>query len=369
MKKICLNMIVKDEAHIIRRCLDSLKKLIQYWVIVDTGSSDHTKEIIQEHMKDIPGELHQCLWENWGKTRNKAFELAKNKGDYILFMDADDILEFDEKFVLSDLNKDLYNMWRGTKNFSYLKPQIVKGDMPWKWIGVTHEFLGCDQPYSEAILDGIRYVSIDDGATRQSSFEKFQKNIKLLEAGLVDEPYNARYMFYLAESYRDIGDNAKALECYQKRVNMGGWGEEVFYSKLQIGHCLKNLSLVNSLVIEAYKDAFAYRPHRLEPIYYITEIYNQEQNYEKAYDMLKFAQCVPVAEKKDVLFNEDWINNYGLQFQMTICGYYTGHYEEALLACNCLLGREDLPNEWRKQVEDNRRFSFEKLNAKKIFES
>lgn len=257
---ICLNMIVKNESGIICRCLDSVKNLIDYWVIVDTGSSDGTQTIIKKHLKNIPGELHERPWVNWGVNRTQAFELAKNKTDYILFIDADDILEYQENFNLDDLDKDLYSMWRGDENFSYLSPQLARGNLPWKWIGVTHEYLGLDQLFSEGVLEDVRYRSINDGATRKSGIEKFWINVRLLEQGLKDEPNNSRYRFYLAESYRDCNEKGKALESYQKRVQMGGWDQEIFWSKLQIGHCLKEMGLPSTIVIEAYRDAFNYRP-------------------------------------------------------------------------------------------------------------
>lgn len=358
---LCLNMIVKNEAPIICRCLDSVKDLIDYWVIVDTGSTDGTQDVIREHMKGIPGELHERPWKNWGATRSEAFELAKGKGDYILFMDADDILEFEEGFELGELTKDLYTMWRGNNSFSYLKPQIAKGDLPWKWVGVTHEYLACDQTYSEEIFEGVHYTTIDDGATRKSGVEKFLKNVKLLEEGLKEEPDNSRYMFYLAESYRDCAEKGKALEWYQKRVARGGWDEEVFCSKLQIGHCLRDLGLPANIVIEAYKDAFGFRPHRIEPIYYMAEVYNRQKNYAKAYEILKIADFLPNPEKKDVLFNEDWIRKYGILFQLSICAYYVDHYEEALKACDQLLAVDELPDDWRKLAEANRKFPLEKM--------
>ncbi len=363
---ICLNMIVKDEADVICRCLDSVKGIIDYWVIMDTGSTDGTQEIIQAHMEGIPGELHERPWKNWGETRSEAFDLAMGKGDYILFMDADDVLEYDEGFEMPDLTEDQYNMWRGTKGFSYQKPQIVKGDLPWKWVGVTHEYLGCDEEHSTAILEGVHYTSIDDGATHKQGVEKFLKNVRLLEEGLKSEPWNSRYAFYLAESYRDCGEKGKAIECFQKRAAMGGWDEEVFWSKLQIGHMLKDLGLPVAVVIEAYKDAFAFRPHRCEPIYFMAELYNKRENYAKAYEILKIKDFLPKPEEKDALFNEDWIEEYGLLFQMSICAFYVGHYEEALNACDQLLVNENLPEEWRKMAEKNRIFPLEKLEKKEL---
>jgi glycosyltransferase involved in cell wall biosynthesis len=358
---LCLNMIVKNEAGIICRCLDSVKEWIDYWVIVDTGSSDGTQEIIREHMKDVPGELHERAWKNWGETRSEAFDLAKGKGDYILFMDADDILEFEPNFEMPHLDADQYNMWRGTAGFSYLKPQVVRGDLPWKWVGVTHEYLDCGKPYATELLEGIHYTSIDDGATRHDP-EKYWKNVRLLEAGLKKEPKNERYAFYLAESYRDAGEKAKALEWYQKRIDMGGWAEEVFCSKLQIGHMLKALGLSDAIVTEAYKEAYLYRPHRVEGTYYLAEMYSEQGDYKKAYELIKVRNWIPNPDEKDALFNETWVETYGLSFLCSICSYYVGEYEESLQLCNQLAEMDGVPESWRERAKENRKFSSDKLS-------
>lgn len=365
--KICLNMIVKNEARVIKRCLDSAKPLFDYWIIVDTGSTDGTQAIIKEHLKDIPGELYERPWRNFGENRSEAFALAKGKGDYILFMDADDVLEFEKDFQLPPLTKDLYQMWRGPHGFSYIKPQLAKGDLPWKWVGVTHEYLDCGQMYTVETLQKVKYITSDGGASSYDA-QKFWKNVKLLEEGFKKEPKNERYAFYLAESYYDAGEKGKALEWYQKRVNMGGFQEEVFWSRLRIGTILHTIGLPVSTVVDAYMHAHTYRPHRVEPIYYLAELYNQQGNYKKAYECLKAHAFIPKPAEKDILFNMDWMEEYGLLFQLSICSYFVGNYQEALDACDQLLKIKSLPEWWRKQTEINRRFPLEKLKNLKALQ-
>lgn len=361
-EKICLNMIVKNESRVIKRCLDSVIPVIDYWVIVDTGSDDGTQEIIKKHLKNIPGKLYERRWRNFGENRTEAFELAKGKGDYILFLDADDTLEFEGAAQFPTLNKDLYLMWRGIEGFTYLKPQLAKANLPWKWVGVTHEYLDCGQYYTTEVLQKVKYLSGDGGASTYDP-EKFLKNVKLLTEGLKKEPHNERYAFYLAESYRDAGDKAKALECFQKRVNMGGWAEEVFWSKLQIAHMLYALGMPSRIVIESYKLAHESRLHRAEPIYYLCEVYHQEGRYSEAYQCLKERSSIPKPLEKDSLFNEDWIEDYGLLFLLSISAYYTGHYTESLDACNKLLKMENLPEGIRQQTEKNRIFILDKFKT------
>lgn len=358
---VCLNMIVKDESRVITRCLDSVIPVIDYWVIVDTGSTDGTPDIIKQYLKNIPGELHERSWKNFGYNRTEAFELAQGKTDYILFMDADDTLAFNKSLEFPQLTLDLYNFWRGTNEFVYLKPQLVKSHLPWKWVGVTHEYLDCAHSFSSGILESVTYISGDGGASTYDS-EKFMKNVRLLTDGLKQEPTNSRYAFYLAESYRDAGDKAKALEWYQKRIDMGGWEEEIFWAKLQIAHMLKALGLPSSIVIEGYKLAHQYRPYRAEPVYYLCEVYNHEQRYSEAYQCIKERNAFDTSQK-DILFKEVWIEDYGLIFQLSICAYYMGHYQESLNACDTLLAKENLPQNWRELVESNRIFPLTQLQS------
>lgn len=364
-QEICLNMIVKDESEVIRRCLDSVKEVIDYWVIIDTGSTDGTQAIIKKHLRDIPGELHQSTWKNFAHNRNEALQWAKEKGDYILLMDADDMLEFDKEPKLLELSADLCNMWRGTETFTYIKPQLIKADLPWKWVGVTHEYLSCDHPYTSEILSNVKYVSKDGGASQKDPKKKFFTNIALLTEGLKQEPNNDRYAFYLAESYRDADEPGKALEWYQKRIAMGGWDEETFWAKFQSALLLQKIGLPSNVVIESLLDAYRCRPHRVEPIYYLAEIFNGEGNYTKAYEYLKMGVFMPKPQQKDSLFNMDWIEKYGLLFQLSICSYYLGHYEESICYCDQLLKIKELPESWHKQAVINREFPLVKLKAKK----
>ena len=79
MKTICLNMIVKNESKAIRKLLESVKNIIDYWVIFDTGSTDGTQDIIREFLQDIPGELHERPWVDFAHNRNEALVVAQEK--------------------------------------------------------------------------------------------------------------------------------------------------------------------------------------------------------------------------------------------------------------------------------------------------
>src|SRR5581483_225880 len=198
-KTICLNMIVKNESHVIERCLKSVKPLIDYWVIVDTGSSDGTQKIIKKFMKDIPGKLYERPWKDFAHNRNEALKLAKNKADYVLWMDADDALEYSEDFVLPNLTQDLYYIEHDYKGNRYLRDQLINNHLDWVWKGVLHEELTCKEIITRKVLPKIKNIDYIDGYRSQNP-RKHLDDAKVLKEALKKEPKNTRYQFYLATS-------------------------------------------------------------------------------------------------------------------------------------------------------------------------
>lgn len=361
---ICLNMIVKDEKDVIERALNSAIPFIDTWVIVDTGSTDGTQEIIKNTLKNIPGTLYERPWKNFEHNRNEALSLAKGKADYILILDADDTLESEKGFTLpKNLDKDYYHLWIHLGGTTYTRPQLIKASLPWSWVGVLHEALVCPSAVNSGLLEGLKYVCSRDGA-RSKDPEKYLKDALVLEEAVKNEPDNRRYIFYLAQSYRDAGKPEESLKWYNKRIELRGWDEEVFWSMLQVAHLQRQLDLPIETVLDSYYRAHRFRPHRVEPLYYMAEIYNQLQNYDLAYATIKYKDFIKQPPQRDLLFNQDWIDDYGIDFQLSIASYYVGKYEESLQCCDKLLKNENIPESWKEITISNRKFPLEKINEK-----
>ncbi len=277
-KTVCLNMIVKNETKVIQRCLESVRPMIDYWVIVDTGSNDGTQTMIKEYMKDIPGELHERPWINFGHNRNEALQLAKGKADYLLFIDADEVLVYDKDFKLPVLDKDFYYIMTHFGGTVYARVQLIKDSLNWKWTGVLHEVVDSPKAHTKEVLVGVINDVHTDGARSQDP-DKYKKDIKVLEAGLMDEPNNSRYVFYLAQSYFDAGDYENSLKNYQKRLEMGGWNEEIFWSMVQIGLLQQYLGKATEEISSSFTKAYHYRPTRMEPMYHLAKYYRTKENY------------------------------------------------------------------------------------------
>lgn len=359
--KICLSMIVKNEKDVICRCLESIQPLIDYWVIVDTGSTDGTQQIIKEFMKEIPGELHQSTWVNFSYNRNEALELAKKHGDYTLFIDADDVLTYTPEFKKQKLDKDVYSLKIQYRNLLYHRPQLIKNTKEWKWVGVVHEALVCLEPTTSGFLEGVTMLILG-GGNRSQDPEKFKNDAKLLVDALKTDPNNTRYLFYLAQSYRDAQMPQEALQAYEKRVSMGGWNQEVCWSYYQMGLLQEGLNSSEEIVVNSYLKSFNCQKNRAEPLYQLSKYYRLKGNYFMAYLIAQFG--LRLTPPSDALFLEPWIYDYGILLEYSISAYWIELYQEAYVACQQLLAKK-LPQNVQECVERNLQFVLQKFNPEK----
>ena len=358
---ICLNMIVKNESAVIRRCLDSVRPIIDYWVIVDTGSTDGTQQIIREHFKDIPGELHERPWQDFAHNRSEALVLARGHGDYVFVIDADEILEITPVFEMPRLESDSYNVQIKYSGCTYLRRQLVSNALPWRYEGVLHEYMTCEQAQTEEFLPGIHTVPHHDGA-RARNANTYRYDALVLEKALLEDPQNTRYVFYLAQSYRDAGDLELALRHYKRRAEMGGWREEVWYSLYQVAQIEERMENDWSEVMESYLAAWQYMPDRAGPLYRIAMHY-QGREYHIAHMFFSRALQIPRPEPNR-LFVENTVYDYQLLLEYGVACYYVGDHADAIESANTLLRSDLLPPHAIDQVIRNRRFSLDYLFPK-----
>jgi tetratricopeptide (TPR) repeat protein len=350
-KTVCLNMIVKNESPVIARCLESIKPLIDTWVIVDTGSEDGTQEIVRETLKDKPGQLYERPWVNFAQNRNEALALAQGQGDYFLVIDADEEIQFSPHFTLPPLDKDCYFITVHEEGADHQRIFLFDGKLPWRWEGVLHETLVCEKACTFDLLEGIVNESKSVEGNRSRHPQKYLKDALILETALEADPTNARYVFYLAQSYHNAKEYALSLHAYQKRASMGGWDEEVFWSLYQIGVLQEILQEDFQTVVNSYSAAYQYRPSRLEPLYRLANYYCDRGENLLAYFVAKSALSIPLPA--DHIFVERWMYSYGIWTTFANCAYELKKYDEAADACIQILSQKDLPDLLRERVKNN----------------
>ena len=354
---ICLNMIVKNEAHVIERCLASVKPLIDSWVIVDTGSSDGTQGVITKFMADIPGELHERPWQGFAHNRSEALTLARGKADYVFILDADEVLVIDDSFKKGELDQDSYLIQMYSGGVAYWRTLLVSNRLVWRYVGVLPEYIASDEKSTEEELHGVDVLRFTDGA-RSRDPTTYRRDAVLLQQGLIDEPDNERYVFYLAESYRDAGDYEMAIKTYEQRVAMGRWDEEVWYSLYQIATLKATLRRDLPQVVMAYLEAFRYRPTRAESLYRLAMLFQDTGEHHLSNVFL--ARVIEIPLPADRLFVERAIYDHLAALEYAVSAFYVGDDAEAIRVNNALLSRPDLPGELFLRVLENRRFSLDR---------
>ncbi len=154
MVEFSLCMIVKNEERVLARCLDSLADLMDEIIIVDTGSTDRTKEIAGRYTDQI----YDFTWiGDFAAARN--FVASKATKDYIYTADADELLDDTNRQRLRDLKQillpeiEIVQMWycnaMDQNNTAYnfakeYRPKLYKRVRSFTWIDPIHETLRLD---------------------------------------------------------------------------------------------------------------------------------------------------------------------------------------------------------------------------------
>jgi len=315
IKGICLNMIVKDESHVI---LDTLKNLhekikLDYYVICDTGSTDNTTEIIRTFFdsKNIQGEIYNNEWKDFGTNRTLAIKHAHNKGDYLLIFDADDSITGD--LVLPEtLTADAYNLKFGDSYNSYSRPCLICNNrgIDWKYLGVLHEFLSSGiNTISENILGDYHIIS-GKTSSRNKVENKYLLDAELLEreyyiAIANDDSLSNRYSYYCANSFFDAGITDKAIEWYLITLTNNGWCDEKYNACLRLDELYSRIGKNHSGYYYLVK-SYSFNNNRVEGILRLIQHYTCEKEYSIAFG---YYSLIREYYENDYYLGNDQLNN------------------------------------------------------------
>ena len=295
---ICLNMIVKNESHIIKKTLENLCSKINfsYWVICDTGSTDNTCEIISNFFtqQNIPGELYKDPWVNFAHNRTLALQRGFGKTDLLLVFDADD--EIVGQPELPGVNATIYDEYHlkfgSPLGTSYTRVLLINNNKRFIYQSVIHEYIVCveqaDMPRTSATIEGDYYLVSGRGGSRSMDPEKYLKDAKILEAAyaeavLKNDTLFKRYAFYCANSYKDYGSLEEAIKWYKITLGQENWAQELYMSCFHIHECYQKLNQTEMSFFYLVK-AFKYNNERVECLYPLLVHYCCEGQYKMAYN-------------------------------------------------------------------------------------
>lgn len=373
---ICFAAIFRNESKNVYRCLNGVKSIIDYVSICDTGSTDDTVELIERWGKEnnIPVKMHYAEFENFGLNRTLSFKMAKKafpQADYCLLVDADMILKIEKDFDKNSLNKDQYHVKQKSSIIEYWNTRVVRMKLPWVCLGVTHEYWDCGIPNprgsknfwkvkTEHNDEQLRGLWIDDREDGGHKADKFSRDKRLLTEGIADptEPdfLKIRYMFYLGQTLRDFGDFAGSIHWYRKRIEAGGWPEELYYSQLQIGVVYEKMGSYERAA-GSYLEAWQMRPSRAEPLQHLARMYRVQKKNHLAMMFALQGKTIPFPTS-DRLFVDYRTYSYLFDEEISINAYYVpGMKEKGKESVLALLSMKDeIPESTRQFAIRNSKF-------------
>ena len=344
---ICLNMIVKNETRVLDRLFRSIKDYIDYYVIVDTGSTDGTQDFIRKWMDEagIEGEVHERPWVNFGHNRQEALELAlaTERAAWLLFIDADEELGVADPAFRSKLETGVtYNIEKHHNNTRYAVPHILDVTVNrWQWRGVVHNHLVHLEGPRRTELRKDVWIVYHPGEGAKShgvtSEEKYLRDAKMLRNELRKNPDDTRSQFYLGQSYKDAKHYSEALEAYTRRAAMEGFDEEKFIAQLEVGRMSIHLAKSEAIVVREFLKAFEIRPRRAEPLHDLARYFRNNKRHASAYVFARTGVNIPRPD--DLLLIAEDIYAWRLLDELAIAAFWIGNYVESKTAGDEIIRR------------------------------
>jgi glycosyltransferase involved in cell wall biosynthesis len=380
MKTIGLCMIVKNEAPVILRCLKSVHSLIDYALIVDTGSTDATETIVLQYLAEqrLPGGIYAEPWRGFALNRTSALARLREQKqiDYALVMDADDVIVLPPKFDIgafkASLDKDYYHIELRTGprdapgSVRFWRPQILSNRRDFAYKGVLHEFVAAPREASAFGVLTELFIAVGNDGIRSRNPQQYRDDALTLEKALEtekDEAIRARYLFYLGQSWKNAGEKEKALAAFLRRSELGFFKEEAALSLYYAAQIKDSLGHSDTEIIGTFLKAYEADPLRIEALHGAMDYCRRNHKPYLGYLIGKHA--IGMAEPAGRLFDAPWIYDYGALEEFSVLAYHSGHFQACIDAIRKLLADGRIPESAHARLQENARVAAENLAAAK----
>ena len=288
-KLLELVMIVKNSGDILKKCLNINKNFIDYWTIVDTGSTDNTCDIIKEELKDIPGKLHFIEFVDFCHTRNMSLELSSKSCKYTIILDDSYIIyggsqlrkllkKSKDKCFQIKIGSYINNNLLG----SYNSRRIIKTSENLRFKYKVHEYIITDK-----VIDiDNKNIFIDDLPSKDHkirSSNRYLNDIKLLKEDLENYPNDPRILYYIAKTYHIMDKIEETLYWYNKLILVNNLDSNYTYTYLYETACLNyekcnDIDIFEKDLINISKKNLI---NRAEHLYKLAVLYKNKKNYKQ----------------------------------------------------------------------------------------
>lgn len=322
-------MIVKNEEKVLARCLDSVKDLVDEIIIVDTGSSDKTKEIAREYTDKI----YDYVWvDDFSAARN--FSYSKASMDYTFWLDADDIILEEDKIKFNQLKENLdpsidivmmkYNATIDDFNnptLSYYRERLTKRANNHIWKEPVHEYLELSGNIINSDICITHKKDNNDNSDRNLSIYE-----KIVSKG---EELSTRGLYYYGRELYNWQRYEDSIKYINKFLDSNlGWVEDNIGSCHLLSQCYQCLNdregMLNSLL-----KSFKYDKPRAEICCQLGQFYMDDSNYQRAIVWLTLATQLKKPEDNWGFIQHDYWG-YIPNMQLCVCYYKIGKIKEAI---------------------------------------
>ncbi|UNC92304.1 glycosyltransferase [Candidatus Contubernalis alkaliaceticus] len=327
MITISLCMIVKNEEELLARCLDTAKDIVDEINIVDTGSTDKTKEIAKQYTDRI----FDFPWiDNFAAARNESFKYATK--DYILYLDADDVILEEDRVKFKKLKETLdpsvdsvsmyYNAGSdeyGNVTLRYRRNRLIKREKNYEWRGDCHQYLD---------VHG-KIINSDIAITHKKIRHAVGRTISIYEKKIArGDIFSPRDYFYYGNELRENGHYEKAIESYDKNLSMPeGWIEDKIFACIFKGDCYRHLGDLKNENFSLFQ-SFQYSSPRAEACSRIGYNFHRQKNYKTAIFWYELAiQQEPDPERWSFIYPAYY--TWYPHLQLCVCYYNLGDYQKA----------------------------------------
>ncbi|MFM9282412.1 glycosyltransferase [Paenibacillus jiagnxiensis] len=323
-------MIVRNEEEVLENCLNSVADLVDEIIIVDTGSTDRTKDIA----KRFNARIFDYTWtDHFADARNFAFQQATQA--YILWLDADDVLMEEDRGKLRKLKATLdysvdaismfYNTGfdlNGNVTFRFRRHRIVKRECYFKWHGAVHEYL--------QVGGNILTTDIAVSHRKHSSkaLPKSDRNLRIYERLIAEgRQMTPRDLFYYANELREHGQAEKALEYYEKFLETGqGWVEDEIRACQFMADCYSVLGRKEESLLSCLR-SFTYDRPRPDSCCTIGDHFLTSRKYEAA--IYWYEQALEFEGKDLPGFSHMSLTTWYPYLQLCVCHWNLGNLSKA----------------------------------------
>lgn len=329
MITISLCMIVKNEEDVIGNCLESVKDVVDEINIVDTGSTDKTLDIVKKYTDRI---YHFKWIDDFAAARNYSFEKATK--DYILWLDADDVLLKDDAEKLKKLKKTLnpnvdcvtflYNYAQdseGNPALIFRRERLVKRERKFPWIGFIHEYIGGDKKYT---------IDEDVVVTHKRVHGDSNRNLNIYNKKLKEgAKFSDRDIYYYGKELYYHGMHDEAIKTFNRLLSVPIWIEEKIDIICKLSDCYgakDNKEKAINILLSAFEIA----PPRAEVIYRLGQNYEMLGKYYEAIYWYESIQHAKIPEDKSgFIYEELW--SWKPYIQLCVCYNRIGDTDKAYM--------------------------------------